>query len=351
MNVLWNRKRNVNPVFRRTDRSFGGKIFSKIKIILTKSAVVGIVAGILLLLGIGLLIKYMSSDNFKISEINYYGAKLTEQSQLEGVKSDFLGKNIFLLSTKQVENSILEKGSYIEQVYVEKSLPSKLEIHIIEKDPKFIYLNFTNAYLIDKDNKVIDILSQNQEFNLGEEESKILRGFGSPDSKVVIQRILADKEGVTDENKQATIDAITPEEKSRAISTIKSEVNSFIESDFAKHIDAVSKSRFWHLPVVFNYESKEYKVKDEIEHEKSEMFVSLAHFFENEPQFQVTRYLWEGEFKLSVTLNTGQTFYFSPKRELKLQEQDLILITNELKQQDKTFKSIDFSAEKVVVEK
>ncbi len=349
MKVVWKPNNSVFKKRKGKVALFFDSIFLKFK----KFVIIGFIFVPAILIGLFFLIRYLSSDKFYTKNINFYGATLTRQEDIDAIKQEFLGKNIFVIRTSSLEERMKEKGTYVSEVYVEKILPDTLEVHIEEKKPEVIYINFSNAYLLTADSEVIDIISQEQGLELREEETAILKGFGDPNSEFVIDRIMSEQENL--EEDEAKIEefkaAITQEEKDRVLNDIRGEIRAKIEQVYALHLDNISKSRFWHLPQTFVYESKRYSLEDEVDSKKIEFFLVVVDFIEEMGQFEVQRYQWDSDFKLTVHFMNGKTFLFSIKRDINLQKEDMLLVLNELKTQGKDYKSIDVGAEKVVVER
>ncbi|MBN1915763.1 FtsQ-type POTRA domain-containing protein [Candidatus Dojkabacteria bacterium] len=299
------------------------------------------------------LLRYLSSGKFNINNVAFFGTTLTRQEDLEAIKTDFLGRNIFLLRTSEIELAMREKGTYVSEVYVEKILPDSLEVYIEEKIPQLIYINFSNAYLLTGDSEVVDVISKDQELGLSDEEISILKGFGDLNSNYVIERIISKQENLEDNSEKIEEfkKSITEEEKLKTLKEIRGEMQAKIEQIYGIHLDNVSKSRFWHLPVTFVYETMSYQLTDNIDNSKIKFFLNVVKFIDENKEFEVWRYQWDSKFRLSIHLVNGKIFYFSTKRDFNLQKEDLLIVLNELKTEDKNYRSIDVGADKVVVDR
>ena len=313
--------------------------------------VVGFLTFIALFVGLFFLIRYLSSEEFNLTEIQFYGSSLTLEEDLDLVREEFLGKNIFLLRTRTVEDKTTEVGSYIEEVYVEKDLPDKLEVHIVEKDPRLLLINFSNAYLIGEDFEVIDTLSEKREIRLNEQELNILNNFGDISSDYVVDRIVAKEEDLTKEEEESFISKITDKQKEEALEKIQEEISTKIEKAFSTHKEAVGESRFWHLPQVFVFDNEVLEVRGSVDKNRIKTFFGVIGLMEGMKDFEVERYESNSQFKFTVKLKGRKSFIFSTKRDFSLQEEDLSIILDQLSVDGTGFKSIDVGSEKVVVER
>lgn len=81
---------------------------------------------------------------WNLREFEYGNSELknVKSVELDSYLSEYIGKNIFLLSLPDVEKKLIESNGYIKAVYIKKILPSKLDIFIEEY--KGTYLGYSS---------------------------------------------------------------------------------------------------------------------------------------------------------------------------------------------------------------
>ena len=77
---------------------------------------------------------------WNIRGFDYSGSKLEyiSESELDSYLSEYLGKNIFVLSLSDAEKKLFNSNGYIKEVYIKKILPSKLNILVEELRPSYL---------------------------------------------------------------------------------------------------------------------------------------------------------------------------------------------------------------------
>jgi hypothetical protein len=78
------------------------------------------------------------------------------KEQLDSYLEQFKGKNIFLLKPDNVKESLLESNGYIQEVYIKKVIPSKLEITIKEHIPYYLGYSSDSCLLFSKGGILIE---------------------------------------------------------------------------------------------------------------------------------------------------------------------------------------------------
>lgn len=99
--------------------------------------------------------------NIRDMKFNERELKYISSTELESYVSEFLEKNIFLLKPSKVGEKILESNGYVEEVYVKKVLPGKLEIKIKEHTPLYLgYSSDTCLLFADTGEKILEICKE-----------------------------------------------------------------------------------------------------------------------------------------------------------------------------------------------
>lgn len=77
---------------------------------------------------------------WNVRTFDYSGSNLENisESDLDLYLSEYIGKNIFTLSLSDVEKKLLDSNGYVQEVYIKKVLPGKLNILIEELKPSYL---------------------------------------------------------------------------------------------------------------------------------------------------------------------------------------------------------------------
>ncbi|MBQ4526892.1 MAG: FtsQ-type POTRA domain-containing protein [Clostridia bacterium] len=90
------------------------------------------IAGILCLIVIAVML-FLISPVFDVEKIVVEGNSINDDAKILGVANIEKGTNIFALDVAGIKSSVM-KLEYVASVYVERSLPSTVTIHVSEKD-------------------------------------------------------------------------------------------------------------------------------------------------------------------------------------------------------------------------
>jgi len=111
---------------------------------------------ILMLLVILLILLILNSSVFSVKKIYIKGEKNLSASQVMDISEIVIGENILKVNLGKVEKN-LKNSPWIKEAAVERKLPSKIIINIVERKPiAFVY--FLGSYiLIDDERKVLEV--------------------------------------------------------------------------------------------------------------------------------------------------------------------------------------------------
>jgi len=99
--------------------------------------------------------------NIRNIEFNEKELKYISEEELESYVYEFLEENIFLLRPSVIEEKILKSNGYVEEVYVKKILPGKLDITIKEYTPIYLgYSSETCMLFADSGEKVLEVCKE-----------------------------------------------------------------------------------------------------------------------------------------------------------------------------------------------
>ncbi len=90
-------------------------------------------------------IYFMLSPFFNIKEINVQGIERLTAEEVISLSRINLDENTFKIQASEVQK-LIKQNAYVDNVYVKRRLPDKIEIQVIERKPTFMIL-FGNAYV------------------------------------------------------------------------------------------------------------------------------------------------------------------------------------------------------------
>lgn len=120
----------------------------RIRMILTWTILIGMLAGILIFL--------CESEIFNICNIEIVGNNQISQEAVSELSQIRLENNIFLINTTKAENRISE-NPYIKNVKITRMLPDKIKIEITEKQKSYMLQIDEEIAYVDKNGDVLEI--------------------------------------------------------------------------------------------------------------------------------------------------------------------------------------------------
>lgn len=87
----------------------------------------------------------MLSPFFNIKEINVQGIERLTKEEIISLSRIELNENTFKVQTSETQK-LIKQNAYVDNVYVKRRFPDKIEIQVIERKPTFMIL-FGNAYV------------------------------------------------------------------------------------------------------------------------------------------------------------------------------------------------------------
>ena len=139
------------------------------KLVISLSVVLGIVLTMIILLFTVFTVKSVEID-FRTSTEKEW----SESEIVEGSKIPF-GKCLLFMSTKKFEENLETTYPYLEVINIEKVFPSKIVIHVAEREELFVVQNGESQIYLDKDFKVLKIADGN--FESTKENPILLKGL------------------------------------------------------------------------------------------------------------------------------------------------------------------------------
>jgi cell division protein FtsQ len=92
---------------------------------------------------------------FSIREIELTGIKNSDENKIKKKLDEFKGKNIILISTKKLKETIKD-FDFIREIKIKKIYPEKIKVEINELKPLAIFTNDNQRYLLLEAGKIIE---------------------------------------------------------------------------------------------------------------------------------------------------------------------------------------------------
>ena len=92
---------------------------------------------------------------FSIREIELTGIKNSDENKIKKKLDEFKGKNIILISTKKLKETIKD-FDFIREIKIKKIYPEKIKVEINELKPLAIFMNDNQMYLLLEAGKIIE---------------------------------------------------------------------------------------------------------------------------------------------------------------------------------------------------
>jgi len=92
---------------------------------------------------------------FSIREIELTGIKNSDENKIKKKLDEFKGKNIILISTKKLKETIKD-FDFIREIKIKKIYPEKIKVEINELKPLAIFTNDNQMYLLLEAGKIIE---------------------------------------------------------------------------------------------------------------------------------------------------------------------------------------------------
>jgi len=127
-----------------TRRNYRRVQVGKVLAIATNVVVALVVAAV----GLWLWQRTQSDARFAIRTIESVGAKHTSRTAIDAVTKPYLGRNLFKLDIEELRRD-LTSLPWVSEVAIEKELPGKLTIHLIEREPVALVSEGGNLRYVD----------------------------------------------------------------------------------------------------------------------------------------------------------------------------------------------------------
>lgn len=99
--------------------------------------------------------QYFRIDNVEVRGVEALDTKAIELAAEKGIDKQLLGENLITVSSKRLEQSVIEQIPEIKGLVVKRQWPKRLVITITEREPSLAWQSGGQLYLLDRDGTVI----------------------------------------------------------------------------------------------------------------------------------------------------------------------------------------------------
>lgn len=312
----------------------------------------GVFALLLIPLLIYLLLVFLTSDSFKVSETVIIGSRVISKEEIDTEIAEVFESSLFFVNTHKIEQQIMESFPTFKSVTVRKFLPNKLSITITEKEPILFYLNLSGVYLIDEDGVVSEIIYQDI-INFGDNQLKIITGEEGIDSSLVFDRLKSDylqtQEDVPEEEQlEFDIETVTLDRKFAVLASIQKELFEQAIIIIKSNESNVDFTTLPALSPVYVFNNLPLEKGDSIDLNRLDITKNILAFFLTE-RASIRETLWEGRYNVKIITEDGKIIVFGTNRNISEQLEDYNIIVEQLNREEKFYTEIDLTSRKVSV--
>ncbi len=303
---------------------------------------------------------FLFSSNFNIKHLYIEGCENVERDLIFNRLERIIDKNIFFIRSSSLKDEISNYSAYISEVKVEKHLPDSVYVNIDEREPLFVWVNLSGAYLVSQEGLILEVVADFRDLEISSEDIDLLKGYGNLKEYTVSEED-EDGEGDTDEgeeNESIDEESNVEEEVDEQEQLSDEEILELIEQERDEIIARVDQywnenmvnipEKFQAYTFVLSYDQKSYVSLDSLSEEiLDNTRVGLDINFIGET---VHRYIWESEYRFVFYFDVRRKIVFSTRRDFSTQSEDLRVLIDKLKKDDKRFSYIDLSSDIIVYE-
>lgn len=94
---------------------------------------------------------------FQITDIEIKGSKKYSYDQIKKCANLEVGQNIFKHRSNLIVNRLKQKLTYVDDAKVQKNLPNKIQISIVDSVPKYLFVLRDKYFVVSKNFKILEI--------------------------------------------------------------------------------------------------------------------------------------------------------------------------------------------------
>jgi len=317
---------------------------------LNYNLVIGMLAIAIISIILTFIFKFYSAEYFQITQFEFMGSRSISEDELVDTLSEFTSQNLFLLNKNKVEDTLLTSYVYFNSVKVTKMWPNKLFININEREPTLVMINLNGAYVIDEDARIIDIITSDK-IKITNEDIDIINGFGNPNGEYVKTLIFSDWQlNNPDLNiKDFEFDEISLEDKLNVLMKLQNDLATTASTKLSDLQTQASATKYANLEQITIYENKTYNKFDFINKNILDISNEVINFFQSREDIIIKSISWRGNYLLVAKQTNGKEIVFGTKRNISIQLEDYLIISNQLNFAGTDYTTIDVSSKKISV--
>lgn len=94
---------------------------------------------------------------FQITDIEIKGSKKYSYDQIKKCANLEVGQNIFKHRSNLIVNCLKQKLTYVDDAKVQKNLPNKIQISVVDSVPKYLFVLKDKYFVVSKNFKILEI--------------------------------------------------------------------------------------------------------------------------------------------------------------------------------------------------
>ena len=94
---------------------------------------------------------------FQITDIEINGSKKYSYHQIKKCTNLEVGQNIFKHRSNLIVNRLKQKLTYVDDAKVQKNLPNKIQISVVDSVPKYLFVLKDKYFVVSKNFKILEI--------------------------------------------------------------------------------------------------------------------------------------------------------------------------------------------------
>lgn len=329
---------------------------------------------------------YSNIGNFYIKQIEINQTRYLDQSLLNEIQNNYSGKIFFTVFPRTVAEDISKSSPIVKSVEVEKFLPDKLNINIEEREPFSIWINRDGAYLISKDNVVLEKLAEFNTIEFSTEDLAILSDAAAinpptdtaeeevknenesnsdttetPENKTDPQtdtstttdtqpeKELTEEEKKALEEEQARQAEIDRKQKIAILEARKRDLETQLNNTWKENLKDIDKTIMNSYLQFYSYESKSYKPWDSLNEDTLKAFELARELSKIKLLGDFNHFLWINEHHLQLVFSNDKKLILDPYSYNDDLYSNALVVIEDLKKRGEGFRTIDLRGEKIAV--
>ncbi len=337
MNIIWKPRKSTRRKRHRSLFSFLSLRFRILPSLLVLLLLTLVFSGIY----------FFPKDRIVFKNTTYSGLRNLNRQDIDTALAKYSGESLLNIPPQDIEEHLTQTFSEIKFLRIEKIYPNTIHIHIEEKLPKLLYINFNGSYVFDKDTDILAVSRNNDPTNFPEQDYNLARGFGNPDASYIEDRIAGNLQDEALE--QFNFDDVEFTQKEKTLQVLVSEIQTKFKNKLQKQQELTNFEEFSNIPTILGWDDTIYEEKNDFEKTYIQFFSTLITSLEEKYGLQDTQNVWDGNYTTNIRIDSNTLLKFSMQRDLELQLEDLEIILESKSKNLSAINYIDLSSNKVIV--